>query len=87
MTSQTDAKKRDATRGETCSSREPSVREMLDDPVVQAVMAVDRVTRDDLVAMINQARERRVRRMEKSLYAALSEDRQRIVGKGEDQAA
>lgn len=60
---------------------------MLDDPVVQAVMAVDRVTRDDLVAMMSQARERRARRMEQSLYAALSEDRQRIVGKGEDQAA
>jgi hypothetical protein len=59
MTPQTDSKKRDVTRGESCSmfSREPSVREVLDDPVVQAVMAVDQVMRDDLVAMMSWARE------------------------------
>lgn len=35
---------------------EPSLGEMLDDPVVAAVMRRDHVTRDDLIAVVEAAR-------------------------------
>jgi hypothetical protein len=41
-----------------CFGGEPSVREMLDDPVVQAMMAVDRVTPADVMSVMAEARER-----------------------------
>ncbi|MGE0120118.1 MAG: hypothetical protein AB7S71_16235 [Dongiaceae bacterium] len=38
--------------------REPSLSEMLDDPVVQAVMSVDGVRPVELVTLLREARER-----------------------------
>jgi hypothetical protein len=41
-----------------CFGGEPTVREMLDDPVVQAVMAVDRVTPAEIMSVMAAARQR-----------------------------
>jgi hypothetical protein len=37
---------------------EPALDEMLDDPVVRAVMARDRLRREDVLACVERARER-----------------------------
>jgi hypothetical protein len=39
-------------------SWEPPLAEMLEDPVVQQVMAVDGVAADDVVSLLSEARER-----------------------------
>jgi hypothetical protein len=39
-------------------SWEPPLAEMLDDPVVQQVMAVDGVEADDVVSLLSEAKER-----------------------------
>ncbi|MBL8806937.1 MAG: hypothetical protein JNN22_08840 [Rhodospirillales bacterium] len=40
------------------SDEEPRLSEILDDPVIHAVMARDRITREDLLAQIAAVRER-----------------------------
>ena len=41
------------------SGTEPSLREVLDDPIVRLVMARDKVSRDDLMRMIETHRGQR----------------------------
>ncbi len=55
------AKRPDPTTAGEPASRfggEPTVREMLADPVVQAVMAVDNVRPDEVMLLLSAARER-----------------------------
>jgi hypothetical protein len=60
-----------AQRSENCWRRrlhgEPSIQELLDDPVIEAVMARDGVARPDLEHLIAEARVRLARRTVREL--------------------
>lgn len=45
-------------QGGRCGAPEPRIEELLEDPVLHAVLRRDRLTRDDLMAVIAGARRR-----------------------------